>query len=118
MGLMNKNDFADLYVIYGESYIYPMTTDELREMLEDDEVHALLKNKLGSKHISDMVKVYNAMLDASVKDKNVNASKWMVDFSKSKFLNETESELEKLAKRVTLIKGGEKNGETITTTEE
>lgn len=108
MGLMNKDDFADIYLVNGDTYPYPMTKDEIIEMLEDEEVQTLLKNKLAAKHTADMIKVYNSMLGAAIEEKNVNAAKWMVDFSKSKFLNETESELEKLSRRVKLIKGGEK----------
>lgn len=107
--LMNKNDFSELYVEYGEGFAYPMTNEEIKEMLEDEEVQTLLKNKMASKHTSDMVKIYNSMLDAAIKDKNVNAAKWMMDFSKSKFLNETESELDKITKRIKLNKGGKTN---------
>lgn len=112
MGKMNINDFVDLYVEYGDEYTYPLTADEIKEMLEDEEVQTLLKNKLASKHTSDMVKVYNSMLNAATEGKNVNAAKWMVDFSKSQFLSETESELDKLARRVNLTKGGNKDENT------
>lgn len=102
---MNKNDFVELYIEHGNQFTYPLTADELKQMLEDDEVQKLLKQKLASRHTANMIEVYNSMFKSATKESNVSAAKWMVDFDKTRFLDETESEMEKLIKKLNTKKG-------------
>lgn len=103
--IKDPDRFCRDYVVYGEDMAkekHNASTEEIIEFFFDDKHSNLLKEYMMKRNMKDIVNVYNTMIQKS-NSGDVSASKWIMDFQKTKFFSKEEkSELERIMESINL----------------